>query len=569
MRTRFLIIVLFAFNCQTIFSQTETFDIAHYTPPKDWKRQEGNNVVTYLHTIDTSGAFCLIAIYKSTIGTGDAKKDFTQEWKDRIIPNYKVAANPSTEEQSTPDGWKALTAATKIKLDSADAMLIATVFSGFKKKMTITATLNDQSYLPMIDSFLENLQLDKAVVVAKETKTTGQKPSTPINNPTGEEKFGHIIFSPIEGWNVDRYANGIIMTPRDLSSDQYFQVRLMPSKSFSGSLTTALAESWQEMMTELQCQPAYIGKLYDITTNERKSFKGWNYTVARGTLRRNSEDPAKYDAYLFLVKINNRVERLLVVGLLNIQGGSYSPMANPVYASAIDEFFFNLKFDDWQEPVLQKPMIYREGITGMYQGLALKGGTYEGTYALFYSNGQVFYGSHFPSRGFYDLNTWIAAEKDTRSWGTYTYNNGKGVITMGYGKIPFRVDGEQIIMTTQNTEHKYERVLSVDAAQLDGTYRFPGDWGKKNPSIRFTADGKFTDYGALNVLNHQLGDPFDISTNPGSGSYLIKDYSITFNYSDGRTIRLLFLGENGFTWKNPRPPTLVISANHDILKRIE
>ncbi len=568
MKMQFIILGFVLLFFQVSIAQVETFDIAHFTPPKDWKRQEGNNMVAYLHTADTNGAFCMIAIYKSSVSAGDAKKDFMQEWKNRIVPIYKVGNNPSTEEQSTPDGWKSFTAATKIKLNSADATLIATVFSGFKKKITVTATLNDQSYLPAVDSFLQNLQLQKNSVTATNPGAAAEKTSSAINSPAGEEKFGHTIFTPIKGWTVDRYANGIIFTPSDLATDQYFQMRIIPSKPYSGSLTEAFADSWQDVLKELQCVPAYIGKLYDITT-ERKSFKGWNYIVARGTVRKNAEDIDKYDTYLFIAKINNRIERLVVVGLFNIQGGSYSPMVNPIYASAIDEFFFNLKFDDWQEPVLQKPMIYREGITGMYEGLALKGGALTGTYALFYSNGQVFYGNHFPSGGFNELNTWIAAENDSRSWGTYTYSNGSGTITMGYGKIPFKVDGDNIVMTTQNTDHRYERLLSVDAARLDGTYGFTGDWGNKNPSITFTADGKFIDYGALNVLNHQKGDPFDISEKPGSGSYLIKDYSIIFNYSDGRTMRLLFLGEDGFTWKNPKPSSLVISANHDQLKRLK
>jgi hypothetical protein len=43
-----------------VFGQTETFDIATYTPSKDFKKETKQGVVTYTHVNTTTGTFCVI-----------------------------------------------------------------------------------------------------------------------------------------------------------------------------------------------------------------------------------------------------------------------------------------------------------------------------------------------------------------------------------------------------------------------------------------------------------------------------------------------------------------------------
>ena len=50
--------------------------------------------------------------------------------------------------------------------------------------------------------------------------------------------------------------------------------------------------------------------------------------------------------------------------------------------------------------------------------------------------------------------------------------------------------------------------------------------------------------------------------NPGSGTYEVKDYTITFNYTDGRKIKIAFLG-TGYDISNQSPATLRMSFNED------
>ena len=109
------------------FSQTETFDIASYTPPKDWKKDAKQGVVNYTNANETTGRFCIITIYASTVSTGDPDKDFKIDWKELVVTPFKAEANPETETQTTEDGWKVVTSAAAVKVDGTDVYILLTV----------------------------------------------------------------------------------------------------------------------------------------------------------------------------------------------------------------------------------------------------------------------------------------------------------------------------------------------------------------------------------------------------------------------------------------------------------
>jgi hypothetical protein len=388
-------------------------------------------------------------------------------------------------------------------------------------------------------------------------RAAGQASSTP-------EKLGHLIYQPIPGWKLQKFAATAIFTPSDISPDQYLELRILDARSFTGSMEQALAQSWDDACAQLQAQKTnQAGGGSYVNAGSRTSFKGWEYISGDGAIRNQN---GNYDMHLFVIRLNNRIERIAAVGLTNIMNGSYSPWASPVYRSAIEEFRFGVQFDDWKEPSAARGALQGSGIAGFYEGLKLGGGGLSGSYALFFTNGQVFFGSKLPTQGFDGMNTWVDAETRARSWGTYSLQGGKGALKMGYGSIPLRVNGNELMLTTQNTEHRYVKVPSVDGARFEGTYAFDGNWEGKPPSIRFTSDGRFTDAGALNILNHQTTDPFNITRNPGSGTYEVRNFTIVFKYSDGRICKLAFPGE-GYSKSNPSPERLTLSFNNDELRR--
>lgn len=136
---------------------------------------------------------------------------------------------------------------------------------------------------------------------------------------------------------------------------------------------------------------------------------------------------------------------------------------------------------------------------------------------------------------------------------------------MPYADIPLRMEGDKLIITPNQTDHRFVKLNPVDGATFQGTYAL-SEMNGEIPSITFTSDGRFTDSGALKILYHEYIDCLNPALSTGSGVYEVKDYSVLFSYSDGRKIRIAFLGV-GYAKNNPSPATLMMSSNEDKLTK--
>jgi hypothetical protein len=565
---------------QKAISQTETFDIATYTVPKDWQKVTGNGVITYTNINATTGAFCILAMYACSASLGDAQKDFTIEWKDRVVIPHKAEANPKTETQTSADGWKIISAAAPVKVENIDAYMILTVFSGFGKKFSVLTTLNDQSYINGIDSLLKDIKLDKTAKVAV-TQT-----NTPDAIKTNETKgqFGTVMYSTPKGWNVTKYPDGNILTPADLPKGEFLEIWVQPSLNFSGTIEQALQKSYNETAEKIQAT-----KMNDVNGGNysiqpaKISFRGWEYIRCSGGIKMGGGDyPPEYGLDLFVIKINGRFEKISIVkSRNNCDYSRYYPTNRVQYYNDIENFLFSLQFPGWKEPDVKMGIARGDGIIGDWQGISMSVGLskpgadlgveLKGKHLIFFSNGQAFFESNFPVEGLDEMNTWIKAENDRRSWGTYTFSNGRGVLKLPYADIPLRMESGKLVITTNKTDHGFIKSDFVDGARFNGTYamsskNFLGGETGITPLISFTADGKFTDNGALKILYHDYVICVNPAYNPGSGTYEVKNYSVIFNYTDGRKIKIAFLGQD-YEKSNQSPPTLTLSYYGNVLKK--
>ena len=240
------------------------------------------------------------------------------------------------------------------------------------------------------------------------------------------------------------------------------------------------------------------------------------------------------------------------------------------YRTAIDNFLLSLQFTDGEEPLIERGTTNGGGIMGVWQGISLQtsataGIRYNVFSPIFLSNGQAYFGPKFPSAGLEDLDTRIPAELYQRDWGTYTFSGGRGILKMPYADIPMRMEGKILIITANQTDHRFYQLPLVDGARFNGTYTMSEAYGKI-PSITFTADGKFNDNGAIRVLYHEYTDCLNPALKPGSGTYEVKDYTITFNYTDGRKIKIAYMGTD-YNKNNSSPATLRMSFNDDPMNR--
>ncbi len=560
----FLLLIISA-NC---FAQKETFDIVTYTPPKDFKKESKEGVVNYTNVNSAEGAFCVITIYASTASTGDANKDFKKEWKELVVTPYKAEANPATETQTNAGGWKVVAGAAPVKLDGNDVYIMLTVVSGFGKNISIRTSVNDKSYLAQVDALFETMELDKTKTTVMNTNTT-----TPQADESNR-KFGAMTYDAPTGWSHQQFQDGVVFKPLDLPAEEHLAIQIMQPINLSGSLELALTQSFEEATVMYKGAGMYQSDGKYGKNPVKKSFNGWEYIRGKGGIKiqDGTQFGTEYGLEIFVIKVNGRFERVAILE----SRPSCKPLYSRYYTSdrikyrnGIEALLFSIQFTDFNSPVMQSGSANGTGIVGVWEGtiqsVDATGLALDVYSPIFFANGQVYFGNHFPAEGLDGLNSRIPAELNQRNWATYTFNNGKGILKMPFGDIHFRMEGDKLVITKNQRDWPFYKLKSVDGARFNGTYLMNESYGKI-PAITFTAEGKFIDNGAVKVLCHDYIDCVNPATIPGSGGYEVKNYTVHFNYTDGRKIKIAFQG-TGYDISNPSPPVLRMSFKEDEMTR--
>ena len=562
---------------QTAYGQKQKLGIVNYTPPAGWsKTQTQPNVVAFSTVDKAKGGVCIITLYGATPGTGNSQNDFTREWNNLVVQNMKAEANPKTETDLV-DGWPATVGAEPVEFANGKAIALLTVLSGSGKTVSILGVLNDQSCINQLTAFVAGLKMDKTA--APSPTVQPNRPATPNSQPGKSGSFGAMTYASPAGWSEQQFPDGIIFKPLDIPAGEVLVMQIMPPLNASGTLEQALAHSYDEAAAMYKGTKMFFAGGGNYQKNDvQKSFNGWEYIRGKGGIKVENSTPyaTELGLELFVVKVNNRFERVAILeSRPNCKLSRYYSSDRISYRNGIESLLFSLQFSDFNEPALKTGSAKGAGIVGVWQGISLStsgpsvgeplGIRYKVFSPIFLSNGQAYFGPKFPTQGLDGLNTRIPPELHRRDWGTYTFSNGRGILKMRYAEIPLRMQGDKLIINVNQTDHAFYRLPSVDGATFNGTYAL-SELNGQIPSITFSSDGRFTDNGAVKVMYHEYIDCINPATAAGSGTYEVKDYSVIFNYADGRKIKLAFLGAE-YSRGNPSPPTLLMSFNEDKLVR--
>jgi hypothetical protein len=146
----------------------ETFDIATFIPPQGWQRQTQQGVVVFTKIDNKNNSFCLIGVYASRQSSGNADKDFKQEWNDLVVKPLGVNNEPSVN-QSVQEGWHVIVGAARAQGESGEYYVTLSVFSGYGRVTSVIINYNHDNYLKDIDTFFNNFDLAKGPVTTPAT----------------------------------------------------------------------------------------------------------------------------------------------------------------------------------------------------------------------------------------------------------------------------------------------------------------------------------------------------------------------------------------------------------------
>lgn len=181
----------FLLTPQSIPGQTEKLGAVTYSPVKGWTKSAKEHAVVFSEVNQATGKFCFITIYRETSSAGSPQKDFASEWDLRAVKPFGAEADPKTVTE--PDnGWTAIAGGSQIDFNGNKAFAFLTVLSGFGKTVSVLGILNDESYLPQLQAFVEAMDVDKTVVA----QAAPPAPATPTPTALRYDDFGRLIIPP-------------------------------------------------------------------------------------------------------------------------------------------------------------------------------------------------------------------------------------------------------------------------------------------------------------------------------------------------------------------------------------
>ena len=232
---------------------------------------------------------------------------------------------------------------------------------------------------------------------------------------------------------------------------------------------------------------------------------------------------------------------------------------NPRYSRAIQTLVFTMQFANLPPVSIAPATLRGGGIAGVWAGLAMSFGRIKTHVAIFFDDGTAYFGPAFPLRGLAGIDPSIEQPRARRYWGTWTFRDGSGVLTMPHGTIALRADGAALELTTNATAHRYIRMHLPDPDRLQGT------WCVDDARcLRFGTGGRFEDNGAARALEHSTY-PFPESPPQGAGRYEIREHTLILRYDGGPELRLAFPGVIDRTMATPSE--LILGHNLDVLRR--
>jgi hypothetical protein len=298
-------IIFFAallFSAIISFAQTESFDIAKFTPPPGWKKEIKQSVVNFTIVDNVKKTYCIIGVYNSTVSTGNEQSDFKNEWNELVIKPFGASANPQIDTAIFYDGRKIVIGASKFNNQGNDNIVLLTSYSGFGRVMSVVALMNSSEYQADLKSFLEGLSFNNSVTsqpVANNNNTiiNTTKPAAGSKNSS----FKDISFITPKGWAQKDYTDGIILQSPVLEcgNNITFTISIFNFQQRSEDLTGQTKE--------------FFSNHFDVAFNDEYKVKtstlnnGLKYCTAEGSWLYSENRKSGCDGRVFLVELPNEV----------------------------------------------------------------------------------------------------------------------------------------------------------------------------------------------------------------------------------------------------------------------
>jgi hypothetical protein len=336
-------------------AQTETIDVATFTPPQGWARSTyPNGVIVYQAPPPRSGppGFCQIFVYPVGASTGTPDENFNLGWRALVTTAPWTTGLPRTSTRQTPDGWTIVTGSANSVNGRVAFMTVLYAATGHGRVVSALVNVASPAYQAEADRFLASIRLavpagiaaapaapaapPAANAPAPAAPATAPAASLPI--PAGGLAPGYVYALP-DGWRGTAFAQGISYLSPPKSNGEQCQITVFQLRPAGASLPDDARAAFRGIFNADPFQNASYP--YPAPTLTRgTSPLGWDYFVIAKTLGGREGDDGLWGARVMAV----RLDRQLAV----IATTAKRPLVSACFGQVLGDdwpgFFHSLQF---------------------------------------------------------------------------------------------------------------------------------------------------------------------------------------------------------------------------------
>ena len=342
---------------QTAGAQTQSFDIASFTPPPGWTRVEQTGFAYFQdpRTANSPKGMGQLFLFPGRTGAGTAMENFSAEWSAHVASPLHVSAQPRTETRQLPDGWTAVTGVTPVTLPGGVLTVILFTATGAGRFMSVVATA-PQGSLPLVERFFQSLKLrapDAQAAAPSGPATTAD----PAARGAGDGKglVGGYVYAVPDGWIGKEYPDGTVYASPVLSNGERCQITVLKPRPGSGNIAQDAFSAYREIFKVDPLQNSAYP--YPTPTLSRGSSpQGWSYFVIRKSIGGQAGDYGSLlGTRLLAVQLGPQVAVIATT--------AKDPLVSMCFGEVVrDEwpgFFRSLRFGRWQLPSQEQAVAQR------------------------------------------------------------------------------------------------------------------------------------------------------------------------------------------------------------------
>lgn len=406
-----------------INAQSLTYDVFTATVPDGWtKAENANSNINYTTINQQKKAWCRVALYKHTVGSGNLQNDFSKEWNDIVATAQPGVSTPVMSETLQVSGWSAITGTGQFMFDNRNCTVLIRTFMDGQRCASVMAMTNDPSLFDnTIQAFLGSVSL-----------------AAPAS--TGQPAVENTVQEPVSGGQQ-------IQPPVPVATGFQFN-----TTNFDDGWTSVVKEEWVEVVKGvvrvLLHYPREEDKKYISQHDEATRFF-WNlYVAPRYSNLRNFEllnynmsyEPGHFAGGLLT---DNKTGKDVWVTLFSKGKSGWIEILTKDKQSFVNAFGINnpdTYFSDWD------PLVKLAG----YNKFSVGKNDLQGKWSNDFS----------ASNSYYNVYTGIYA-------GSSTYASRSTFIFLGNGKYRHEATSASGYTGT---------LMNVQQAKSNGNYKHMGDW---------------------------------------------------------------------------------------------